>query len=108
MAALLCRDVRPWARKVTTHELTAVRELAIVVADALSQVEVAVLAVALDVHKGSTQNGDLAIALDREVDVVGRAGEALAVPDKVACSWRQSRRYQYVLINGMIYRCRCR
>lgn len=60
-------------------------EVAILVADALIQVDVAVLGVAVCVHQGSAEDGDVAFALNGEGDVLGRVGEVDAVPGKVAC-----------------------
>ena len=58
--------------------------MAIVVGDALGKVEVTLLVVALLVAERGTEDRDGAIALDGEVDVLSRAGEALAVPVEVA------------------------
>lgn len=61
-----------------------VAEVAVVVGDALGQVHVALLAVALLVNEGGTEDGNGAVALNGELDIVGRAGEVLAVPEEVA------------------------
>ena len=65
-------------------ELLTVAELAIVVGDALSKVDVTGLTLTFLVDEGSTEDRDLASTLDGEVDVVSRAGETLAVPVEVA------------------------
>lgn len=66
------------------HILTEA-EVAVLVADALAEVDVASLAVAIDIPQGSTEDRNVAIALKSEVDVVCTIGEALAVPSEVAC-----------------------
>jgi hypothetical protein len=43
------------------------------------------LAVALGVEEGSTEDGDLCIALHGELDVLSGVSEALAIPDEGAC-----------------------
>lgn len=62
-----------------------VHELAIVVANALAQIEVALLAVALCIKQRSTEDWHLSVALDGELDVLGGVSKALTVPEKVAC-----------------------
>jgi hypothetical protein len=64
--------------------LLTVVELAVVVGDALGQVEVTLLVVALLVAERGTEDGDGTVALDGEVDVLSGAGEVLAVPVEVA------------------------
>ncbi len=59
-------------------------EVAIHVADALAQVDVASLTVALSIEQGSTKDGDVAVSLQCELDVLGGMSEALAIPDEVA------------------------
>jgi hypothetical protein len=59
-------------------------EVAIHVADALAQVDVASLTVALSIEQGSPKDGDVAISFKRELDVLGGMREALAIPDEVA------------------------
>jgi hypothetical protein len=59
-------------------------EVAIVVDDALAQVDVASLTVALLVHEGSAEDGNVAVSLKCELDVLSGIGEALTVPDEVA------------------------
>jgi len=59
-------------------------KVAIVVDDALAQVDVASLGVAISVEEGGAEDGDVAISLKRELDVLGRVGKALAVPVEVA------------------------
>lgn len=61
-----------------------VGELAIVVADALAQVDVALLAISFTVEEGSTEDGGLTIGLEGEVDVLSGTREAFAIPDEVA------------------------
>jgi len=46
-------------------------EVAVLVADALAQVEVTLLAVAVLVHEGSTENRNVAVSLERKMDVLG-------------------------------------
>jgi hypothetical protein len=59
-------------------------KVAIVVDDALAQVDVASLTVALLVPEGGAEDGDIAVSLKCEMDVIGGVGEALAIPDEVA------------------------
>ena len=59
-------------------------KVAIVVYDALAQVDVASLGIAISVEEGSTEDGDVAVSLKRELDVLGRVGKALAIPVEVA------------------------
>jgi hypothetical protein len=59
-------------------------EIAIVVANALAQVEVTLLAVALAIEEGSTENSRFAVGLDREVNILSGVSEALSVPEEVA------------------------
>jgi len=59
-------------------------KVAIVVDDALAQVDVASLGIAISVEEGSTEDGDVAVSLKRELDVLGRVGKALAIPVEVA------------------------
>jgi subtilisin-like proprotein convertase family protein len=59
-------------------------EVAIHVADALAQVDVASLTVALSIEQGSPKDGDVAVSLKCELDVLGGMSEALAIPDEVA------------------------
>ena len=63
-------SVRSYSSSSST--LTVV-EVAIVVRDALGQVEVTFLTVTLLVSEGGTEDGDRAIALDGKVDVLGGA-----------------------------------
>jgi hypothetical protein len=60
-------------------------EVAIVVDDTLTQVDVASLTVALLVPEGGAEDGDVAVSLKCEVNFVGGMGEALTIPDEVAC-----------------------
>jgi hypothetical protein len=69
--------------QTAAEKLTEV-ELAVVVGDALGEVDIAGLAVALLVEEGGAENRDGTIALDGEVDVLGGAGEAGALPEEVA------------------------
>lgn len=66
----------------SSSRLTEV-ELAVVVGDALGEVDIAGLAVALLVEESGAEDGDGTIALDGEVDVLGGVGEAGAVPEEV-------------------------
>lgn len=59
-------------------------KVAVVVNDALAQVDVASLSVAIGVEEGSTKDRDVAVSLECELDVLGGVGEALAVPVEVA------------------------
>ena len=82
-------------------------EVAVVVDDALAQVDVASLGVAISVKEGGTEDGDVAISLKRELDVLGRVGKALAIPVEVTCS--DQYRYEYRDEDEChSYRCRCR
>ncbi len=65
-------------------ETLTVVELAVIVGDALGQVDITLLAVALTVEESGSENRDLAVALNREVHVLSGAGEVLTIPDKVA------------------------
>lgn len=58
--------------------------MTIVIADALSQVDVTGLAVALGIVERCVQHCGLTIRLDAELNLLRRVREALAVPDKVA------------------------
>ena len=59
-------------------------EVAIVVGDALSKVDVAGLPVALGVEELGAEDGNGAITLDGEVGVLAGVREVLAVPGEVA------------------------
>jgi hypothetical protein len=59
-------------------------EVAVVVGDALGEVDIAGLAVTVLVEESSTEDGDGTITLDGEVDVLGGAREAGALPEEVA------------------------
>ena len=61
-------------------------KVAIVVDDALAQVDVASLGVAISVEEGGTEDGDVAVSLECELDVLGRVGKALAIPVEIAWS----------------------
>lgn len=52
------------------RRILTVAEVAILVGDALTKVDVAGLAVAIDIPQGSTEDGDVAITLEGEVDVL--------------------------------------
>jgi hypothetical protein len=69
--------------QTAAEKLTEV-ELAVVVGDALGEVDIAGLAVALLVEEGGAENRDGTITLDGEVDVLGGAREAGALPEEVA------------------------
>jgi hypothetical protein len=69
------------------QERHTVREVSVIVADALAQVDVTLVAVAIAIEEGGTEDGDRAFTLDGEVDVLGGTREALAIPDKVAYIW---------------------
>jgi len=64
--------------------LHTVVEVAIVVDNALAQVDVTSLRVAISVEEGGTEDGDVAISLKCELDVLGRVGKALSIPVEVA------------------------
>lgn len=62
------------------------------------------MAVAVRVVESGAEDGDRAVALDGEVDVLSGAGEVLAVPDEVAfttVSWVLR------LLRVGTHRCRC-
>jgi hypothetical protein len=61
-------------------------EVAVLVGDALAQVDVASFAVAIHVPQGSAEDGNIAITFESEVNVLCRVGKAFAVPDEVACT----------------------
>tara|TARA_R110002003_G_scaffold48_18_gene4085 strand:- start:39657 stop:39857 length:201 start_codon:yes stop_codon:yes gene_type:complete len=65
-------------------------EIAIVVANALAQVEVTLLAVPLAIEEGSTENSRFAVGLDREVNILSGVSEALSVPEEVALVYEVS------------------
>jgi len=48
-----------------------VLKITIVIADALSQIEVALSAIAITVEKGCAEDRDFAITLDGEVNILG-------------------------------------
>jgi hypothetical protein len=60
-------------------------EVAIVVANALAQVEVALVSVTITIEEGSAENRDFAITFNGEVDVLGGARKAHTVPNEVSC-----------------------
>jgi len=57
--------------------------VAVIVGDALGKVEVTLLIVAILIAERCTEDRYGAVSLDGEVDVLSRAGEALAVPVEV-------------------------
>ena len=59
-------------------------EVTIVVADALAQVEITGLAVALGVVEAGAEDRDVAVTLKGELDVLCCVAEVLAVPSEVA------------------------
>lgn len=59
-------------------------EVSIVVGDTLGKVEVALDTLAFRVEQSSAEYGNLTIALDGEVDVLGRVGEVLTIPEEGA------------------------
>ena len=61
--------------------------MAVVVGDALGEVDIAGLAVAILVEESSTEDGDGTVTLDGEVDVLGGAREAGALPEEVALEY---------------------
>jgi hypothetical protein len=74
-----------YMNKQVSRALLTVDEVAIVVAEALAEVEVALLSVALVVAYARAEDWDI-VALEGEADVVGRVAEALSIPEQVACS----------------------
>jgi len=66
------------------QERHTVLKCAVIVADALTKVEIMFLAIALAVDQGSAEDRDGTLALDGELDVLGRAGEVDAVPVKAS------------------------
>lgn len=58
-----------------------VNEVTVVVVDALSQVDVTLLAVSLRIEESSTK--DSGLSLDLEANVLGGVSEALAIPAEV-------------------------
>lgn len=98
-------------------------KLAIVVADALGEVEIALFTLAILVEQGSTEDGDLAATLDGEVDILSGRREVLTIPEERACRFISFTRFKVAIERGMIrkdsveqartaedgaYRCRCR
>ena len=61
-----------------------VDEAAVIVDDALAQVDVTSLAVSFLVHQSGTEDGNITITLKGEVDVLCRLGEVRAIPYEVA------------------------
>lgn len=59
-------------------------EVAVVVADALGEVDVAVDELALHVAEAGAEDGDAVVALEREGDLLGAPGEVTGTPLKVA------------------------
>jgi hypothetical protein len=64
-----------------------VREVAVVIKNALAQVEITLVTIAIAVKEDSAKNWNLAVTLDGEVDVLSRVGEALTVPEEAACRY---------------------
>lgn len=91
--------------KLKDHVSLTVVKVAVVVGDALGQVEVTLLVVALLVAERGTEDRDGAVALDGEVDVLSGAGKVLAVPVEVACRLSAESRRQW---SSQTHRCRCR
>lgn len=64
--------------RLTVHKVT------VIVADALSQVEVALLAVTFAIEQRSAKNGYRSITFDGETNILSRARKAFAIPEEVA------------------------
>jgi hypothetical protein len=79
-------------KQVSRAQLT-VGEVAVVVAEALAKIEVALLSVALVVAYARAEDWDIVAALELEADVVGRVAEALAIPEQVAYSLSLAQNY---------------
>jgi hypothetical protein len=91
---------------VISRTSLTVYEVTIVVGDALAQVQVTVLAVALGIEKGGAEDRDVAVPLKGEVDVLCCLAEVLAVPGEVAC--HQSVPNNHSIGVSRSYRQRCR
>lgn len=84
---LLCHHVSLVHDHMTQRREPTKAEVAVVVANALGEVDVAVDELALDVAEAGAEDGDAVVALEGEGDLLGAPGEVTGTPLKVA--WRR-------------------